>query len=87
MLSKEDVIPLAMEGGHSSSMELRVLREESSQHPGNRVSQPGGEVVEDDLWLVICSSAMALDVIATGELCKLEICCRSLREMYQPKPI
>ena len=87
VLSKEDVIPLTVESDHSSSVELGVLRKESSQHPGHCMAQAGGEVVEYNLRLVVGSSAMTLDVVATNKVCELEVRCRSLREMYQPKPI
>ena len=87
VLSKEDVIPLTVESDHSSSMELGVLWVKSSQHPGNCMAQAGGEVVEYNLRLVVGSSAMTLDVVTTNKVCELEVCRRSLREMYQPKPI
>ena len=82
VLSKEDVIPLTVESDHSSSVELGVLREESSQHPGNCMAQAGGEVVEYNLRLVVGSSSMTLDVVATNKVCELEVRRRSLREMY-----
>ena len=67
-------------------MELGVLREESSQHPGNSVAQAGGEIVQYDLRFMVGRSAMTLDVIPTDKLCEFEVCCRPLREMDQPKP-
>ena len=60
MKSEEDEVSLVVEGDHLPSTKLRAVGEESSEHAPNCVTEPSGEVVEDHLWLVGCSSTMAL---------------------------
>ena len=52
MMSEEDKISLVMEGDHSSSTELRIVREKWSKQTSNRVSKTSVEVVQDYLWHV-----------------------------------
>ena len=60
MKSEEDEVPLVVEGGHLPSTKLRTVGEEGSKHTSNSMTEPGGEVVQDHLWLVGGSSAVAL---------------------------
>ena len=60
--SEEDEVSLVVKGDHLSSTKLRVVGEQGSKHPSNGVTQSGGEVVQDHLWLVGGGSTVALCV-------------------------
>ena len=63
MKSEEDEVALVVERGHLSPSELRVVGEEGSKHASNRMSQPCGEVVENDFRLVGGSPTMTLEEV------------------------
>lgn len=49
MVPEEDEIPLIVEGHHSSTPKLRLLREERSEQSAQSHSHFGVEVIEDEL--------------------------------------
>lgn len=50
--SEKDEVSLIVKGGDLSTHKLRVLREQSGEQTTNAVSEAGGEVVENHLWIV-----------------------------------
>ena len=45
-MSQKYEVPLVMEGDHLSTPELWLLGEQRCKHPGQRVSQSGGEPIQ-----------------------------------------
>ena len=66
MVSKENIVSLVVEGDHSSSLELRLLREETGQQTSDGMAQPSGEVVQDHLGLVSGHPPMTLEELRGG---------------------
>lgn len=60
MVPHEDEVPLIMECDHPATVELGYLWEPRPQHPCHCVTQTSGEIVQNNLWLVIGHLSMAL---------------------------
>lgn len=53
MMSKEKEVPLVVEGHYPSSFELGNLGEQRCKKASNPVAEPCGEIIEDELRLMI----------------------------------
>lgn len=52
MVPEEDVVALVMEGDDPPAFEVWIVGKEAGQHSGYRVTQSGGEVVQDHFRVV-----------------------------------
>ena len=49
---EEDEVSLVVKSGNLTTFKLWILRKQCSKHAADAVSQPSGEVVQNDLWVV-----------------------------------
>jgi hypothetical protein len=99
MLTDKDVVTLIMESDHTTTNELWIVWKQGREHTTNGMPQSRAEVVEDQLWDMICRATMSLicvrhhlkakgattygDILSHDEVGDAELHCGALREMNQ----
>lgn len=72
MMPHKDEISLIVESHYSSSFKLRILREHRSQESPHSHTHHTIEVVQNELWLVICGYTMMEDILGQSDICDFE---------------
>ena len=60
-MSEENKVTLVVERNGAPTLEVGVLTEERRKHAPHSPAETGAKVVEDQLWLVLCGTTMALE--------------------------
>ena len=84
VVPEKDKVSLVVKGHRPLALELGVVVEQAGQHPGHRVAQPRGEVVEDHFGPVLGDGAeVATDLAGDLDVGQLEVGSGSVGQMTE----
>ena len=84
VVPEKDKVSLVVKGHRPLAFELGVVVEQAGQHPGHRVPQPRGEIVEDHFGPVLGDGAkVAADLAGDLDVGQLEVGSGSVGQMTE----